>query len=195
MWFIFRSAQIFGRPSQSGSTPSKTVCLLEAPSYRISGFIIQLIFLQQFFPIPVPFNITRYCMGVIAGALGLRSILATTIGTDHYLPLIVFIGLYHVNTRSDCWNSEMFWVSKKSEMILRASAWKGFHKTKRASENCSFTTCALIRINTFERKVTDILCKKRHDAAVGNILLHVHITVIALVGCIFTHLRLMKEIL
>ena len=57
------------------------------------------------------------------------------------------------------------------------------------------TTCALIRINTFERKVTDILCEKRHDAAVVNILLHVHIAVIALVGCIFTHLRLMKEIL
>ena len=26
-------------------------------------FIIQLIFLQQYFPIPVPCNITRYCTG------------------------------------------------------------------------------------------------------------------------------------
>ena len=29
-------------------------------------FIIQLIFLQQYFPIPVRCNITRYCTGVIA---------------------------------------------------------------------------------------------------------------------------------
>ena len=40
--------------------------------------IIQLIFLQQYFAIPVPCNITRYCTGVIARALGLRGILATT---------------------------------------------------------------------------------------------------------------------
>jgi len=30
--------------------------------------IIQLIFLQQYFPIPVLCNITRYCTGVIARA-------------------------------------------------------------------------------------------------------------------------------
>ena len=29
----------------------------------IIKFIIQLIFLQQYFPIPVPCNITRYCTG------------------------------------------------------------------------------------------------------------------------------------
>ena len=44
----------------------------------LTYFIIQLIFLQQYFPIPVPCNITRYCMGVIARAQGLRGILATT---------------------------------------------------------------------------------------------------------------------
>ena len=42
----------------------------------VTGVIIQLIFLQQYFPIPVPCNITQYCMGVIARALGLRGILA-----------------------------------------------------------------------------------------------------------------------
>ena len=45
---------------------------------EIDIIIIQLIFLQQYFPIPVPCNITRYCTGVIARALGLRGILATT---------------------------------------------------------------------------------------------------------------------
>ena len=44
----------------------------------VTGVIIQLIFPQQYFPIPVPCNITQYCMGVIARALGLRGILATT---------------------------------------------------------------------------------------------------------------------
>ena len=34
----------------------------------LTYFIIQLIFLQQYFPIPVPCNITRYCTGVIAWA-------------------------------------------------------------------------------------------------------------------------------
>ena len=46
-------------------------------SVCIYTFIIQLIFLQQYFPIPVPCNITQYCTGVIAQALGLRDILAT----------------------------------------------------------------------------------------------------------------------
>ena len=51
-------------------------------SVIIHIFIIQLIFLQQYFPIPVPCNITRYCTGVIARVLlhgpELRGILATT---------------------------------------------------------------------------------------------------------------------
>ena len=44
-------------------------------------FIIQLIFLQQYFTIPVQCNITRYCTGVIAQALRLytRDILATKV--------------------------------------------------------------------------------------------------------------------
>jgi len=36
-------------------------CHLQCGLTDIHAFIIQLIFLQQYFPIPVPCNITRYC--------------------------------------------------------------------------------------------------------------------------------------
>ena len=62
------------------------VCICDAEEYGLPSKSvksmpkfknrIQLIFLQQYFPIPVLCNITRYCTGVIARA-GLRSILAT----------------------------------------------------------------------------------------------------------------------
>ena len=45
------------------------IMIQNASSHQIFHFIIQLIFLQQYFPIPIPCNITRYCTSVIAQVL------------------------------------------------------------------------------------------------------------------------------
>ena len=54
------------------------------------SFIIQLIFLQPYFPIPVPGNITRYYVGVITRALGLHNIPATTVCFNSGYSLLTF---------------------------------------------------------------------------------------------------------
>ena len=96
----------------------------------------------------------------------------------NFTSIVIVVEFYILSWPSPV-NGEMFRVSEKYETILRASAWKGLHELKRASESCSFTP-PFFNSPPFDRLIIIISMFCILSASSAGVKLHVGIPLLRL---------------